>query len=86
MAPDDRGMAVADIFRLEGVKAVEHWDVLQPVPETQPTTTRCSEACARAAAVTRVLPRLPLEASLCIASLRSAHVATGADRREPGFT
>ncbi len=24
----------ADIFRLEGGKAVEHWDLLQPVPET----------------------------------------------------
>jgi predicted SnoaL-like aldol condensation-catalyzing enzyme len=34
MAPDDRGMAVADIFRLEDGKVVEHWDVLQPVPET----------------------------------------------------
>jgi predicted SnoaL-like aldol condensation-catalyzing enzyme len=34
MTPDDRGMAVADIFRLEDGKVVEHWDVLQPVPET----------------------------------------------------
>jgi predicted SnoaL-like aldol condensation-catalyzing enzyme len=34
MAPDDRGMAVVDIFRLEDGKVVEHWDVLQPVPET----------------------------------------------------
>jgi predicted SnoaL-like aldol condensation-catalyzing enzyme len=33
--PSDRGSAVADIFRLnrEG-KVVEHWDVIQPVPET----------------------------------------------------
>jgi predicted SnoaL-like aldol condensation-catalyzing enzyme len=31
---DDRGTAAADIFRLEGGKVVEHWDVLQPVPET----------------------------------------------------
>jgi predicted SnoaL-like aldol condensation-catalyzing enzyme len=32
--PDDRGSAVADIFRLnrEG-KIVEHWDVIQAVPE-----------------------------------------------------
>lgn len=34
MAPDDRGMAAVDIFRLEDGKVVEHWDVLQPVPET----------------------------------------------------
>jgi predicted SnoaL-like aldol condensation-catalyzing enzyme len=34
MAPDDGGMAAVDIFRLEDGKVVEHWDVLQPVPET----------------------------------------------------
>ena len=34
MKPDDRGMAVVDIFRLEKGKIVEHWDVLQIVPET----------------------------------------------------
>jgi len=30
---DDRGMAVVDIFRFEKGKVVEHWDVVQPVPE-----------------------------------------------------
>ncbi len=32
-SPEDRGTAAADIFRLEEGKVVEHWDVLQPVPE-----------------------------------------------------
>ena len=28
--------AVADIYRLEGGKVVEHWDVLQSMPDTPP--------------------------------------------------
>jgi predicted SnoaL-like aldol condensation-catalyzing enzyme len=31
--PGDRGMAVVDIFRIKDGKVVEHWDVLQEVPE-----------------------------------------------------
>jgi predicted SnoaL-like aldol condensation-catalyzing enzyme len=33
-SPEDRGTALADFWRLEDGKIVEHWDVLQPVPET----------------------------------------------------
>jgi predicted SnoaL-like aldol condensation-catalyzing enzyme len=29
----DRGSAVVDIFRIEKGKVVEHWDVIQPIPE-----------------------------------------------------
>lgn len=31
--PATRGAAVADIYRLKDGKIVEHWDVLQPMPE-----------------------------------------------------
>src|SRR6187401_2879747 len=33
MKADDRGMAVVDIFRFEKGKVVEHWDVVQAIPE-----------------------------------------------------
>ena len=33
-SPEGRGTAVADFFRLEEGKVVEHWDVLQPIPES----------------------------------------------------
>jgi len=32
--PDHPGQALADFFRLEGGKVVEHWDVIQEVPGT----------------------------------------------------
>jgi predicted SnoaL-like aldol condensation-catalyzing enzyme len=38
MGPTDRGMSVVDILRVEGCKVVEHWDVLQPVPEKSANT------------------------------------------------
>lgn len=34
LSPDDRGSAVTDIFRIRHGEIVEHWDVLQEVPET----------------------------------------------------
>lgn len=32
-APGERGSAIVDIFRLDQGKIVEHWDVIQAVPE-----------------------------------------------------
>lgn len=32
--PGDAGLAVVDIFRVESGMIVEHWDVIQSVPET----------------------------------------------------
>ena len=33
LSPEERGRAAAEIFRLEGGKIVEHWDVIQAIPE-----------------------------------------------------
>lgn len=36
--PGQRGRAIVDIFRLEDGKIVEHWDVIQDVPEQAANT------------------------------------------------
>jgi predicted SnoaL-like aldol condensation-catalyzing enzyme len=32
--PGERGDAVVDFFKVQNGKVVEHWDVIQPIPET----------------------------------------------------
>lgn len=34
LSPGEPGLALADIFRLEDGKVVEHWDVIQAVPDS----------------------------------------------------
>ena len=34
LSDSPRGEAVVDIYRCEDGKVVEHWDVIQPIPET----------------------------------------------------
>jgi predicted SnoaL-like aldol condensation-catalyzing enzyme len=36
--PGTRGNAIVDIFKLENGKVVEHWDVVQPIPEKSANT------------------------------------------------
>ncbi|WP_296352424.1 ester cyclase [Ramlibacter sp.] len=36
--PEEAGLAIMEIFRLEHGKIVEHWDVRQPIPETAANT------------------------------------------------
>ncbi len=36
--PSDRGRAIVDIFRVENGKVVEHWDVVQDIPEKAANT------------------------------------------------
>ncbi len=38
MSAEDRGMAVVDILRVQGCKVMEHWDVVQPVPDKAANT------------------------------------------------
>lgn len=37
-SPEDRGLAVVDILRVRGCKVMEHWDVVQQVPEKSANT------------------------------------------------
>ena len=34
-APDQRGLAVVDLFRIEKGYLVEHWDIIQPIPDPE---------------------------------------------------
>jgi predicted SnoaL-like aldol condensation-catalyzing enzyme len=38
--PEDRGMAIVDILRIEGGKVREHWDVVQEIPDPAKSANR----------------------------------------------
>ena len=38
LQPDELGLAIVDMFRLEDGRIVEHWDVRQPIPEVAANT------------------------------------------------
>ena len=44
--PADHGRAFVDLWRVEGGKLVEHWDVIQPIPDSpvNPTSMGCGDA------------------------------------------
>ena len=39
-SPEQRGLAVVDLFRIEDGYLVEHWDIIQPIPD--PATAKNS--------------------------------------------
>jgi hypothetical protein len=42
--PGQPGTTIVDIFRLEHGKIVEHWDLMQQIPEQSLTRTACSDS------------------------------------------
>ncbi|HTY94137.1 MAG TPA: nuclear transport factor 2 family protein [Steroidobacteraceae bacterium] len=45
-APQDKGRAFVDIWRVAGGKLVEHWDIIQPIPDSpvNPASMGCGPA------------------------------------------
>ena len=43
LTPGKPGLALADFFRFEGDKVVEHWDVIQEIPEASANSNGCSK-------------------------------------------